>query len=83
VLAIAELLIKARIARGWSQTQLASALGIAVQQVQRYEASGYASASLTRLADVAKALGIDVSETAHLRLIAGRAAPSYGSTRRA
>ena len=52
---------------GWSQAQLAEVLGIAVQQVQRYESTGYASASLARLADVAAALGIDVSETATLR----------------
>jgi len=67
VLGIAELFVKARIARGWSQAQLAEVLGIAVQQVQRYESTGYASASLARLADVAAALGIDVSETATLR----------------
>ena len=67
VLGIAELLIKARIARGWSQTQLATALGMAVQQIQRYEASGYSAASLARLSDVAAALNIDVNETAQLR----------------
>jgi HTH-type transcriptional regulator / antitoxin HigA len=70
LLGISDLLIKARIARGWSQTQLAGALGIAVQQVQRYEANGYTSASLARLADIASALAIDVQETAQLRRIA-------------
>jgi hypothetical protein len=34
------LLIKARIARGWSQRRLGEALGIAEQQVQRYESTG-------------------------------------------
>lgn len=67
VLGIAELFVKARVARGWSQARLAEALGVAVQQVQRYESSGYTSASLARLADVAAALGIDVSETATLK----------------
>ena len=40
---------------------------MAVQQIQRYETSRYASASLARLADVAAALNIDVNETAQLR----------------
>lgn len=67
VLGIAELLIKARVARGWSQSQLADALQMAVQQVQRYEASGYSSASLARVHDVAAALGVDITETGHMR----------------
>jgi ribosome-binding protein aMBF1 (putative translation factor) len=70
LLGIAELLIKARVARGWTQARLAEALGVAVQQVQRYEATGYSSASLARLADIAVALGIEISETATLRRIA-------------
>jgi DNA-binding XRE family transcriptional regulator len=67
LLGIAELLIKARVARGWTQAGLAEALGVAVQ---RYEATGYSSASLARLADIAAALGIEISETATLRRIA-------------
>ena len=38
---LAALLVKARIARRWTQRQLADALGVAEQQVQRYEATGY------------------------------------------
>ena len=64
---LATLLVKARIARGWTQNQLADSLGIAEQQVQRYESTGYRSASLARICDVAAALGIDVSEKAELR----------------
>ena len=63
----ATLLVKARIARGWTQRRLADALGIAEQQVQRYESSGYRSASLARICDVAAALDIDVTERAVLR----------------
>ena len=63
---IAELLIKARIARGWTQAELGDALDMAVQQVQRYEATGYASASLARLSDVATALGVEITETAKM-----------------
>jgi ribosome-binding protein aMBF1 (putative translation factor) len=63
---IADLLIKARVARGWTQRRLADELGIAEQQVQRYESTGYSAASLARLADIAEALGVSVTETATL-----------------
>jgi len=64
---LASLLVKARIARGWTQRRLADALGIAEQQVQRYEANDYRSASLARICDVAAVLEIDITEQAHLR----------------
>ena len=51
------LLIKARIARGLSQKSLAGRLGLKEQQIQRYEASEYASASLARVRIVAEVLG--------------------------
>ena len=51
------LLIKARIAQGLSQRELAERIGVKEQQVQRYEATDYASASLTRIREVASALG--------------------------
>ena len=60
---LADAFIKARSARGWTQADLADALGVAEQQVQRYEASRYAGASLARLGDVATALDVTVSET--------------------
>ena len=60
------LLVKARIARGWTQRDLADALGVAEQQVQRYETTGYRAASLARLCDVAEALNVLVTETAVL-----------------
>ena len=56
----------ARIARGWTQRRLAEELGIAEQQVQRYEATGYSSASLARFADIAEALGVTITETVTL-----------------
>lgn len=64
---MATLLIKARIARGWTQRQLAEALNIAEQQIQRYEATQYRSASLARICDVVDALAADITETIHLR----------------
>ena len=45
---LATVLVKARVARGWTQRQLADALGVAEQQIQRYEANGYRSTTLAR-----------------------------------
>lgn len=67
VLGFADLLVRARVARGWTQAQLAESLGVAVQQVQRYESTGYVSASLARINDVANVLEMEVSETAFLK----------------
>jgi ribosome-binding protein aMBF1 (putative translation factor) len=53
-------LIEARIAAGMSQRELARVLGIKEQQVQRYEATEYASASLARVIKVAHALAVEV-----------------------
>ncbi len=64
---LATLLVKARIARGWTQGRLADALGVAEQQVQRYESTAYRSASLARICDVATALAVDISERAEMR----------------
>ena len=50
-------LIRARIARGWTQARLAEELGVSEQQVQRDEANAYRSASLERLRRIADALG--------------------------
>ena len=52
------MLIKARIAQGLNQKDLAERLGLKEQQIQRYEATEYASASLTRIREVAGALGV-------------------------
>ena len=64
-----KILIRARIARGLSQRQLAEAIGLKEQQIQRYEAEEYASANLSRLAMVAKALCLNISEVAEFRTI--------------
>lgn len=55
-------LIKARIALGLSQKELADRLGIKEQQLQRYEADEYATASIVRLKQVIQALGLRVRE---------------------
>jgi HTH-type transcriptional regulator/antitoxin HigA len=64
---LATVLVKARIARGWTQRQLAEALGMAEQQIQRYEANDYRSTSLARLCDIANALGVTVAPRAELK----------------
>ena len=52
------ILVQARVAAGMSQTDLARALGMKPQQVQRYEASEYQSANLARLIEVSRVLGV-------------------------
>lgn len=55
-------LIAARIAVGLTQRELAERLGIQEQQIQRYEATDYAAASLQRVGEVIRALGLVVRE---------------------
>ncbi len=55
-------MIRARIARGLTQKDLAKRLGIKEQQIQRYEETDYASASMARVNQVIKALDIEVKE---------------------
>lgn len=55
-------LVQARISKGLSQTELAEKLQMKPQQVQRYEATNYMSASLARLVEIADALDVKISE---------------------
>ena len=57
---LADGLIKARIAAGLSQRAFAQRLELKEQQIQRYEAERYASASYQRLCEVAHALGVRI-----------------------
>lgn len=56
-------LVQARIASGMSQTDLAEKLSMKPQQVQRYEATDYMGASLGRLIEISRALGVKASGT--------------------
>jgi HTH-type transcriptional regulator / antitoxin HigA len=58
---LGEHLIGCRVARGWTQRQLADVLGVKEQQIQRYERDRYATISLSRLSIVSEALGIKIS----------------------
>jgi DNA-binding XRE family transcriptional regulator len=60
-------LIKARIAAGLTQRQLAERLGVAEQAVQRDEAGGYARATLDRVRRIADVLGLEVTGTFRFR----------------
>lgn len=55
-------LIEARIAANLTQRSLANRLGVAEQQVQRWEATSYAGVGLDRLQDIADALGSRIRE---------------------
>ena len=57
-------LIKARIAQGLSQKALAERLRLKEQQIQRYDATDYASASLSRIQEVVSALGVEAKSSA-------------------
>lgn len=55
-------LIKARIAAGMTQKELADQIGVREQQIQRYEANHYNSASFDRLRSIASALNIEITQ---------------------
>ena len=55
-------LIRARIAEGLTQKDLAERLGLKEQQIQKYESTEYASASLSRIKEVAQALGVKLTD---------------------
>ena len=59
-------LIRARIAAGLTQEGLAHRLGVKTQQIQRYEATEYESASFARIRKVVQALGLRVVKPARL-----------------
>ena len=68
---VSRTLVRARIALGLTQKELAERLGLKEQQIQRYEESEYASASFARIVAVAEALGLEVEEGATVTVIAG------------
>jgi ribosome-binding protein aMBF1 (putative translation factor) len=62
-------LIQARIAAGLTQEELASKLGLKPQQIQRYEATDYHSASMVRMNEILRALGVRLRHPVELRLV--------------
>jgi transcriptional regulator with XRE-family HTH domain len=61
-----KVLIKARIARRLSQSDLAELLRLKPQQVQRWESQGYEHASFARLAEIAQILKVRLPERVEL-----------------
>ena len=59
-------LVQARIARGWTQKDLADRLGLDEQKMQDYEATDYQRASLARITAIVRALGIEILEEVKL-----------------
>jgi transcriptional regulator with XRE-family HTH domain/Zn-dependent peptidase ImmA (M78 family) len=55
-------LIQARIAKGLSQKDLADRLHMKEQQIQRYEATNYSTASMDRIKEVIKALEVKINK---------------------
>lgn len=55
-------LVQARIARGWTQKELADRLGLDEQKIQDYEATDYQRASLARITEIVRALEIEIRE---------------------
>jgi HTH-type transcriptional regulator/antitoxin HigA len=72
---LGEVLIVARIAKDWSQKDLARKLGLREQAIQRYESERYRSISLASYIRVARAL--DVELNADIRPVDDRWAPSF------
>jgi transcriptional regulator with XRE-family HTH domain len=63
LLDLPNVLIEARIVCRLTQKELGKRLGVAEQQVQRYEKTRYAGVSIERLQEVADALGINLKKT--------------------
>lgn len=61
-----QVLVKARIAAGLSQKDLAARLELKEQQIQKYEATDYAGASVSRLMQVAEALNLNIRKDVFL-----------------
>jgi ribosome-binding protein aMBF1 (putative translation factor) len=59
-------LMKARIAQGLTQADLAQILKVKPQQIQRYESTGYQSVSFHRLLEIVEALGVEIQENVRL-----------------
>ena len=59
-------LVQARIARGWTQKDLADRMGLDEQKIQDYEATDYQRASLARIRAIVRALEIEIREEVKL-----------------
>ena len=60
---IAPSIVKIRIAKGLSQTELARRLGVSKQVISRYEESDYQTVGIVRLQELLDAIGIKTNVT--------------------
>ena len=60
---IAPFIVKLRIAKGISQTELAQRLGVSKQVISRYEESDYQTVGIARLQEILDSLGIKTMVT--------------------
>lgn len=60
---LGDALVRARVASGLTQAELAERVGLKTSAINRYEANGYRSANLNRLAEVAAGLDFDLEAT--------------------
>jgi transcriptional regulator with XRE-family HTH domain len=80
---LGEVLVKARLAKGWTQRQLAEALQVSEQMVQKDESKAYENAGLARIAEVADVLGYNLKgafQPVHLSSILWRTEPVSATT---
>ncbi|MGH2781719.1 MAG: helix-turn-helix domain-containing protein [Thermoleophilaceae bacterium] len=75
-------LIEARIASRVTQKTLAARLGVAEQQVQRWEATSYSGVSVGRVQEVADALGVRITKKVDFTPARRTSATTKRSTRR-
>ena len=60
---IAPFIVKLRIAKGVSQTELANRLGVSKQVISRYEESDYQTVGIARLQEILDAIGVKTAVT--------------------
>ena len=58
---IAPFIVKLRIAKGVTQTELAGRLGVSKQVISRYEESDYQTVGIARLQEILDAIGIETA----------------------
>ena len=60
---VAPFIVKLRIAKGVSQTELAHRLGVSKQVISRYEESDYQTVGIARLQEILDAIGVKTAVT--------------------
>jgi ribosome-binding protein aMBF1 (putative translation factor) len=64
---LGESIARLRVLRGWTQQDLAVRLGVAQQQVQRWERNGWQKIDVWRLQEVLEVMGLELDVSVRLR----------------